>query len=566
MANRDQKLADCIEAVNSIIGSLTGSMEHDNDRENKQKKGQDFTPRKPPTSTDDKLRQLLQHANVTLTDLSSLLLQQTKHLQQVQRECSSNHALMGKVMGNHQQALERAQAATRNINDCLEEEGAANLPLRPDEVVEYLTDVEGNWDYFLKWLDYSRALRLENGKLVMLPKTYFVFGGDAVDKGTGDIRFVKAMLQLKKTYPDRVFLIMGNRDFNKLRLSAELAEGLNGNDCNPYWDPNIKSYDEFLEEQKLEDGSVATLKYILDCTMGAKTTFEFRREELGILRPGTEITDEDVLESFRSSMDLHGKDPWMLEFLRMGNLMMIIGDIVFVHGGIVKKEHLCQVPGSAQAQKCSLERWATQLNSFYTSQIHEFERMPKWVGSGAQKRRGGTALMDYGVPNGNGGNTVVYTGFKGKNGPGPMEPAVSEYMTEQGACWLVIGHQPQGIAPTVIADNGINILCCDTSYSDVKSKPDLRGKCVTHVSLTNTQATLRGVLDDGSEHLCTVPAPRLRASVDENSANALIGRELPTGRWVKTVCSDGKLLVAKADGWKWVLEHLTVDEVKAQLA
>ena len=73
---------------------------------------------------------------------------------------------------------------------------------------------------------------------------------------------------------------MGNRDANKLRFSAELEPGLNGNDFDPYWDPKHKKYDAFLEEQKLEDGPVSTLKWILACTMGANTAFEFRRDEL----------------------------------------------------------------------------------------------------------------------------------------------------------------------------------------------------------------------------------------------------------------------------------------------
>jgi hypothetical protein len=51
-----------------------------------------------------------------------------------------------------------------------------------------------------------------------------VFGGDAVDKGNGDIRFLRAMLRLKKRYPNRVHLIVGNRDCNKLRFGTELTK------------------------------------------------------------------------------------------------------------------------------------------------------------------------------------------------------------------------------------------------------------------------------------------------------------------------------------------------------
>jgi hypothetical protein len=50
----------------------------------------------------------------------------------------------------------------------------------------------------------------------------FVLGGDTQDKGIGDIRFTKLLLALKQEHPDRVQLIIGNRDANKLRLAAEL--------------------------------------------------------------------------------------------------------------------------------------------------------------------------------------------------------------------------------------------------------------------------------------------------------------------------------------------------------
>ena len=91
----------------------------------------------------------------------------------------------------------------------------------------YLTDVEGNFEYFedyvaiskvLEWEDQSKtALRLKDNAL-------FVFGGDSQDKGCGDIRFTTLMVALKQRYPDRVRLIIGNRDANKLRLASELSD------------------------------------------------------------------------------------------------------------------------------------------------------------------------------------------------------------------------------------------------------------------------------------------------------------------------------------------------------
>lgn len=586
-ASKDQKISDCIEAVNSIISSLTTCIEHDTKREELKDSSKDTTPLAFPPNNDAKLRNLLQKANMSLIGLSSHLLKQTDLLSKLQKECSPQMAgLINQALGDHQQTLEKSHAARVDVSSCLKEAHATCLPLRSNEKIEYLTDVEGNWDYFLKWLDYSSVLELtykpqpqdkdkeqrnvgsehfdtETHRLELKPDCYFVFGGDAVDKGNGDIRFVKAMTQLKRDYPDRVFLVMGNRDANKLRFSAELESNLNGNDVDPYWAPKHKPYETFLEEESLEDSTVATLKWILAHTMGANTTFEFRRDELALIhcKKRDEVTDEDVLESFQSSVDIHGKDPWMLEFLRLGCLMVVIGDVVFVHGGICTSEQLCTVPGSP-TRRCNLEQWADELNAFYTAQIREFERMPKWVGSGKNKRRGGTALLDYGVPGGNQGNTVVYSGYKDKKGaPQALAPEPASYLHENGVRWLVCGHQPQGTCPTVIVGDKVNVVCCDTSYSDMKS-PDSRGKVVTHASITNSHVRLRGVLEDGSEHTCMVTAPHLENDYEDS---ALIGRELSGHRWVKSIRSDGKLMVARPEGRSWVVEYLSLEEVKQEL-
>jgi len=50
-----------------------------------------------------------------------------------------------------------------------------------------------------------------------------VFGGDLYDKGPYDIRLSQMLCDLKDKHPDRVWLLMGNRDINKLRLSSELC-------------------------------------------------------------------------------------------------------------------------------------------------------------------------------------------------------------------------------------------------------------------------------------------------------------------------------------------------------
>jgi hypothetical protein len=86
--------------------------------------------------------------------------------------------------------------------------------------IGFVTDVEGNLRYFEEYVRRSRVLRYsESGVLeLLLPNDYFVFGGDLFDKGPGDIRLAKQLVALKRRYPTRVFLIMGNRDISKFRF------------------------------------------------------------------------------------------------------------------------------------------------------------------------------------------------------------------------------------------------------------------------------------------------------------------------------------------------------------
>ena len=95
----------------------------------------------------------------------------------------------------------------------------------------YLTDVEGNLDYFYNYIEISKVLEWENkdtkNRLKFKDKhTMLVFGGDSQDKGIGDIRFTKLLLDLKaqEGNEDRVEFIIGNRDANKLRLASELQD------------------------------------------------------------------------------------------------------------------------------------------------------------------------------------------------------------------------------------------------------------------------------------------------------------------------------------------------------
>lgn len=180
--------------------------------------------------------------------------------------------------------------------------------------VAFMTDVEGNWEYFIKCIEMSPALELlsihEDGSadVKLQPGWHFVFGGDSVDKGGkvgGSIRVATTLVRLKKKYPYSVHIILGNRDINKMRFTSELApsqlaelHGVPG----PYWVAPAKRVSpegflratiarsrgiqpEEVDEAALREANTpaARVRWMLKETMGADGEFERRRAELSFI-------------------------------------------------------------------------------------------------------------------------------------------------------------------------------------------------------------------------------------------------------------------------------------------
>eukprot|EP00913_Durusdinium_trenchii_P031474 g29467.t1 len=212
---------------------------------------------------------------------------------------------------------------------------------------------------------------------------------------------------------------MGNRDINKMRLTAELSDyAMNRTPSEafkPWWDNKAMDLVKYLRKDNKED---------------------------------SRISDEEVLESFLESV--LQPEGAVQSYLRHAQLGLVIGDTLFVHGaaeeralGFVpshqtryvknKREDLLKLPGSQKG--LDLRQWIDALNRFAEEEVNAWCLDPGWQPCG---RRGGEALMAYQSRPAMALSTVVVSSYvDGKNMPTrkaiDKEPSVVEGLDEDAS-------------------------------------------------------------------------------------------------------------------------------------
>jgi hypothetical protein len=348
--------------------------------------------------------------------------------------------------------------------------------------VGYASDLEGSYSYWRRYIEQSSVLFTTDGHDVKLrDNCYFVCGGDVCDRGDGDIRILTDLLALKDEYKERVQFILGNRDVNKLRLPFSLHEKALEEDPVCFWvDP--KNAQEFATEKT----RAGRLRWILKNTMGSPWSFECRKEELAAL--GRDTSDEAVAQSY---LDLISAPNGLLfRYINEGKMAVIIGDAIFVHGGLVDS-HLGYVPPTFthRSEYCTnpLE-WVHTINAFKNSEIQDFISRTEgylqeengnvkegWdkVGNYAHPQPGsrlvqcGMGTLADNSPN----PTVIYTNFMQSGLFSHLQPRVTSWLRPYHINKVIVGHQPAGdcvaILPNVDDMSGVRTyaISADTCYS-----------------------------------------------------------------------------------------------------
>lgn len=413
--------------------------------------------------------------------------------------------------------------------------------------IAYVTDVEGHWDYFCSFVELCNGLNFhtplndqldgitsEDLELDLKDDWHFVFGGDCSDKGPGTLRFQEAVVKLKKKYPDRVHLLLGNRDINKMALTSELdvseiavfkdipAQIRSSGECRPSGSDflrGIAATEEGIPSDLVTDAMINCrctkankLKYMFKHKMNSEGEFDYRRKELAIRRnaEADQVTDDEVVASYERGFSVDG---CAREYLQLAQVGVFIDGALFVHGQIIGndfkygKTHGADKDGVAWSIRVvpgvdgvveDLTEWLAMLNAWARKQVNDWIERPIWH----QGSRGGSELMEYAsassiVP------TVIYCKWLTKlSMPKKYPPELVDYLKRQGVRYVIVGHTPHGSTPTIIQNDGVTVVMCDTSYSDVKQKHptfpgDMRGKAVSNVFIAEGKCNVTGLTEAG---------------------------------------------------------------------
>jgi hypothetical protein len=391
--------------------------------------------------------------------------------------------------------------------------------------VVHLSDVEGSYNRLRTFVLRAPGLSFdEAGDIVVDDDTVFVFGGDAVDRGPWSRRVLVSLWRAQQRFPERVVLLGGNRDINKLRLPRELAGALPRKAP-----PEVHAL--------VKDNKPALLRWIFSHTMGAQPAFDFRRDEL--LADDRPAGDDDVVASFIE--DLLPEQGLQYRYLREARLAYRFHSTLFLHGGFAD-EALGHVPGRARVD--DVDAWIAGLNEFYREQLAAYAASPYGVADRLDEEPPWFPIVLYQAPKrgvGRNPESVVYGRFGSDPWNNPRLPSSSSmrWLVQHGIRRVVVGHTPCGDVPAVLRSaEGLELVIADNSRGRVDEGVVV---CVDGGDGADDVVAIDAVttLDDESNH-------RVRFSVRRDE-ETMIGSVTTDGRLVKGFLDDGRALLFRSD-------------------
>ena len=388
--------------------------------------------------------------------------------------------------------------------------------------IAFITDVEGSLPFFRQAVAISPLLSFDvsNNLIFLHDDAHFVFGGDLMDKGPHDNELCRLLVHFKRNHFDRVHLILGNRDLNKLRFAAELSDADLARHPSmipkPHWDSSVPTFQEYLLQELAKDESsedvesintrTNRLKYMLLYTLGCPGTFEFRRQEISIETGRTldEVNDEEVTNNFYQSV-IDSKSLFR-QFLAQGCIAVRLGDTIFIHGALDAntagwvpdndtKFEMPQEKASGTLVR-DVDVWIERMNQYLKEGLIDFNERPDW--NETFDSRGGESLMALQNRDAMWGRSVVSNCFsdgacittqsaatkrkeqyqKGEIDPSafagvysdPFDSTMIEWLLQSGVRRQVVGHKPSGDCPAVLAGRAAGSSGGERSRSESGSR------------------------------------------------------------------------------------------------
>lgn len=455
----------------------------------------------------------------------------------------------------------------------------------------HLTDTEGDARSFFNAINKSSIVRCNTQFQLSFNESdatpYFVFGGDAQDRGPNDLKILRALVAFKEKHPENVILLAGNRDITKNRMKIELDPAQIRNrlmhSAAPRWLPVDKptfprdyvvnlmrekgvahslteeGISGFINTLSLEQCQLIYLHWMLEKTMGCPNTFRYRREELARVLHQPDVTDEEVLHNFIFETSPEGVSG---KYLQLAQIAAIIPNtnVLVVHGGLTPTS-IGRIPDNPQYFD-ELPVWIDAFNQWYRKQIED------WLHFDASSLTipACTALDQSVLPIPGKNKFIITEDNLGKDREFiGIKPEVVSYLERNRIQVVLSGHQPGGDHPVVIRDNNLVFINGDTGYAkfDPKNQDDTRGPtCHTLELLANSEETLcfiNATLSDNT-HVTT----HLKVNVSGVSGDPYIGTILPGEGLIQCKLDQGYRL-ANQKGFNVTYRTVKVEDIEERI-
>jgi hypothetical protein len=322
--------------------------------------------------------------------------------------------------------------------------------------VAYLTDIEGSYEKLMRYLSRSAAFTHNGDHIYHLkPGAYFVFGGDATDREGYSRKILKELIRIKQEAPDRVSLIVGNRDITYIRLR------------------------DILDNFKAPVPGKRVPYFIYA-----------RMQEL-VIETGTpldQISYDDAKKHLKE--DLAATGLWT-EYLGHAQMVARIGNTLIVHGG-VNEASLGWNPYTGKVEN-DIDVWCKAMNQWYSENVRKWRDHEKYDGQVFETDEETLTDVAYSPLK------VIFDRNVGDfNNPFLPSQATIKRLLKAGITRVIVGHTPMDQFPVVLRyQDQFEVIYADNSFAPNERDAHgilISGQAMERVDVeVRNQGTIQGV-------------------------------------------------------------------------